>query len=352
MRPEGSAAWGRGGIRRTTNLCQAVSHVALGVRDLRGVLGFVADAHDVDAPVPLTTELLDQLNALVGCEYVTYVEFDWRRREVTAYVPCSSEGPQAVAPQEFPDGFWTRDATDPRLASHKSRFAKWSDRMDRRERERVRDELEWNAAFRVVDGLGFGVGDLWTRSAWLAFDSQGRDFDERDRELTLALRPHVEALWRRSVSRSTRAELLAALEADRLAIVVYEPHGRIDQATAQAQRLLAAWFGRRDGRLPEKLDDWLAHARPGDRFTQRRNGSVLTVEATGDFTLRLHEQTGPDLTPREREVLDLVAEGLTNGEIARRLWVAESTVAKHLEQAYAKLGVRSRTAAVAKLRQA
>jgi DNA-binding CsgD family transcriptional regulator len=55
------------------------------------------------------------------------------------------------------------------------------------------------------------------------------------------------------------------------------------------------------------------------------------------------------LTPREREVLALVAEGLSNTEIAGRLWLAPSTVAKHLEQAYRKLGVRSRTAAVARL---
>jgi DNA-binding CsgD family transcriptional regulator len=58
-----------------------------------------------------------------------------------------------------------------------------------------------------------------------------------------------------------------------------------------------------------------------------------------------------ELTQREREVLGLVAEGLTNAQIARTLWVAESTVAKHLEQAYAKLGVHSRTAAVARLRK-
>jgi DNA-binding CsgD family transcriptional regulator len=57
-----------------------------------------------------------------------------------------------------------------------------------------------------------------------------------------------------------------------------------------------------------------------------------------------------ELTPREREVIECVARGLSNAEIARVLVVELSTVRKHLEHVYAKLGVRRRTAAVAKVR--
>ena len=45
-------------------------------------------------------------------------------------------------------------------------------------------------------------------------------------------------------------------------------------------------------------------------------------------------------------------DGLSNSEIARRLWIELPTVRKHLEHIYQKLGVSSRTAAVAKLRLA
>lgn len=57
------------------------------------------------------------------------------------------------------------------------------------------------------------------------------------------------------------------------------------------------------------------------------------------------------LTAREREIVDLVAEGKTNAQIAAQLWVAPSTVKKHLENVYAKLGVGRRAAAATLLRQ-
>ena len=56
------------------------------------------------------------------------------------------------------------------------------------------------------------------------------------------------------------------------------------------------------------------------------------------------------LTRREREILGWVEAGKTNPEIAEILWISPLTVRKHLENAYEKLGVRTRTAAVARLR--
>lgn len=62
--------------------------------------------------------------------------------------------------------------------------------------------------------------------------------------------------------------------------------------------------------------------------------------------LALPVVTGERLTPRELEVLRLVAEGLDNRVIGRRLGITRSTVKHHLEAVYAKLGVHGRMEAV------
>ncbi|MBY8885737.1 response regulator transcription factor [Streptomyces sp. PTM05] len=55
----------------------------------------------------------------------------------------------------------------------------------------------------------------------------------------------------------------------------------------------------------------------------------------------------PTLSPRETEILGLLAEGLANRQISKRLFISEATVKTHLVHIYDKLGVDSRTAAIA-----
>lgn len=68
------------------------------------------------------------------------------------------------------------------------------------------------------------------------------------------------------------------------------------------------------------------------------------------FGRRAAQEAGLPLTRREREILEWVERGKMNAEIAEILWLSPSTVRKHLENAYGKLGVHTRTAAVAQLR--
>jgi NarL family two-component system response regulator LiaR len=77
--------------------------------------------------------------------------------------------------------------------------------------------------------------------------------------------------------------------------------------------------------------------------------STLASEAADALVRAVsHPKTsGQGLTPRELEVLSLMCDGLTNGEIADRLVLSLSTIKTHVSSVIAKLGVSSRTEAVA-----
>lgn len=57
------------------------------------------------------------------------------------------------------------------------------------------------------------------------------------------------------------------------------------------------------------------------------------------------------LSARQKEILDLVVDGLSNAQIARRLYLSESTVKQHLRAAYKLLGVKNRTSAANLIRK-
>jgi DNA-binding NarL/FixJ family response regulator len=79
------------------------------------------------------------------------------------------------------------------------------------------------------------------------------------------------------------------------------------------------------------------------------NGNVVHVHQTARPVCEPRSgelgSAQPSLTSRELEVLQLVAGGATNGEIARTLWVTEQTVKFHLSNVYRKLDVGNRTEA-------
>ena len=72
----------------------------------------------------------------------------------------------------------------------------------------------------------------------------------------------------------------------------------------------------------------------------------LAAGLAGEIRRRA-EPAGPALSPREREVLDLIADGKTIPAIASQLFLSPSTVKTHVQRLYEKLGVGDRAAAVA-----
>jgi DNA-binding NarL/FixJ family response regulator len=77
-----------------------------------------------------------------------------------------------------------------------------------------------------------------------------------------------------------------------------------------------------------------------------RGETVLAPPIAARLVTRMRMPAHEQLTPREGEVLALVAKGMSNPEIGKRLFIGEATVKTHLLKIFAKLGVDDRTAAV------
>ncbi len=91
------------------------------------------------------------------------------------------------------------------------------------------------------------------------------------------------------------------------------------------------------------LNRYMKHSRRFEAAAARRgtvaNGDVIPITPAAE--------TGQEPTPREVEVLQLVADGLANREIGVRLYLSEETVKSHVRHLLAKLQARSRAHAVA-----
>jgi NarL family two-component system response regulator LiaR len=87
----------------------------------------------------------------------------------------------------------------------------------------------------------------------------------------------------------------------------------------------------------------------GLKLTRKKEVVVfkeVMVSAAVPFALNLARLRELGVTPREREILELIANGMSNREIAEKLFVSESTVKTHSSRLFDKLGAKRRTQAV------
>jgi len=94
----------------------------------------------------------------------------------------------------------------------------------------------------------------------------------------------------------------------------------------------------------------LKDAPPEELFAGIRGvaaGRPALAPTVAETLMRRASSPAPTVTEREVEVLELLAQGLGNRELAKRLLVSEATVKSHLSHVYAKLGVDTRAGAVA-----
>jgi DNA-binding CsgD family transcriptional regulator len=171
-------------------------------------------------------------------------------------------------------------------------------------------------------------------------------FGDRERRLLDVLRGPLGRVRATVSERETEQAALGALggavDATRHAVVLLGPIGTVHFASPAARDALER-FGVCERALNGTAET-LAE-RDHLRLCARRlpsSGRLVTI------LLEERPAPHPELTPREVEVLELVAEGLRNSEIADHLYISTRTVERHLRNIYDKLDVRTRTGAVAR----
>jgi DNA-binding CsgD family transcriptional regulator len=147
---------------------------------------------------------------------------------------------------------------------------------------------------------------------------------------------------------SARIQALGAHDAEADALyqesIVHLGKTRLRIELARSQLLYGEWLRRERRPLDARVQLRTALRLFRDFGVEAlANRTRIELEATGERTRRPAADSETQLTPQESQVARLAAQGLTNREIAARLFIGQSTVEYHLVKVFRKLDVRSRT---------
>lgn len=276
--------------------------------DLRAVLGYAETTLAVEDFAQVQPILLRELADLVGCDAVTLTHLDLRtQREVAVLWPPSRVDPAMIerytsVAVQHP----LRPAIADRLRTARldAPPVRISDVMSRRAWHR--SPLRTEAMPDVVDQMCLPLAIRGSAVHAVTLASTDRTFTGRQRDLLAGSRRHLAAALRRT-RRTNRPALQIAPS--------------------------MVWVSADDA--PGVLDG----VADGEA---RRPGTAGAPSAAADI---------PTLSAREREVVALVATGLTDAQVARQLQLSPATVSRHLHRVYTRLQVPNRTAAVQRWRQ-
>jgi DNA-binding CsgD family transcriptional regulator len=118
---------------------------------------------------------------------------------------------------------------------------------------------------------------------------------------------------------------------------------RLRPELARAHLLYGEWLRRRNRRVDARAQLRAAHdlftSIGMEAFAERARGEL---QATGEKARRRVVETRDDLTAQERQIARLAGDGLSNPEIAARLFLSPRTVEWHLRKVFVKLDIHSR----------
>jgi DNA-binding CsgD family transcriptional regulator len=329
----------------------------LNSRDVSGLLSLVSELKDLDDPFAFPPRVLASLRCLIPAAEVGYSELNpaeqtsvlqvWHMAGDEEFVGRGDQGALGFL-------WWRLRPTHP-VCGFRTTSDNWTQPLkvsDFATLRQFRETPIYDAFYRgeLDYWLDMGLPATATKTRVFIFTRRGgRDFTDRDRLVLELLRPHLEARYAAAETTARAAAALASAEEETSGeahrVVLCSSRGAIEYASRSSRALLGRFAGVENGRLPAALLDRskvvLAHG--SERL-------VISVAKSGDLRVLLldrHDTRVELLTPREREVVDRIARGQTNAEVALGLGITTATVAKHLEHTYRKLGVSSRTAAAA-----
>lgn len=275
-------------IRRPAYLRVACSEMTLRREDLGSILAFLAD---VELEEPFAPAFLERLRELIRCDEVVYQEYDARARRSCLGQGVGPDGPEC----------WDSLTGEPPSPL---------------------DERYWQVGPCPIVSYRADTGTLEAvRMSDVIPTRRFRELPVYREYFRLLGLEHMLDLG------------LPERSARQRSLILFRAAGEHD-------------FCERDRAVLEALRP---HVYAFEAYAALRRQLAETLRATS--AVPRGDETYKQLTQREREIAGLVAEGKTNAEIAEKLWVAPSTVKKHLEHIYGKLGV-GRRAAVAAMHEA
>lgn len=214
------------------------------------------------------------------------------------------------------------------------------------------------------------------RMVGITLDRHCTDFSEEDRLFLDLLRPHLVQVY----YNVEKLELMKGIiETGGKELLFVSRTGQVRLASDDAWRMISKYFRVKhlQYHLPDLLNSWLTHERtrlddiddvplPSAPLVVSKENQKLTIrflwggKSAGQDMLLIEEEselitTGllvdTQLTDREYEILAFLSQGKSNSEMGQVLSISPLTVKKHLEHIYSKLGIHSRSAAVARFYQ-
>jgi DNA-binding CsgD family transcriptional regulator len=311
----------------------------LSARGLRAVLGFSAELQAVERLADLPDVLLPALLRLVDADLAGWNDIDLATGTFDGYLYPDQRSTAAFA------GLSELEEPPPLLA-HFERHpqapsARISDVCDRRTWHASPAYVEVYRHFGIEAQIAFPVTTTPTRIGAVAMNRARLDFSDTERDLLDAVRPQVEIAHHRLVHGAAREAAIGALGPES-GWIMLDDHGTVVELDPVAAEL---------------LDRAGVRCEPGSPLP--RIPAQLAVRRLDGYdgnpaVLAVRNAIAPQalgLTARQYDALLAVADGATVAAAARRLDISPQTLATHLRDAYAVLGVSGRLAAINVLRE-